>query len=403
MAGKRGEFGSRLAKGSVAPADTTLMRRFREAGLVTLGRTNCPEMAISTTTEPVLHGATRNPWNLALTPGGSSGGAAAAVAAGIVPLAHANDAGGSIRVPAALCGLFGMKPTRGRVSNGPDLDEVFSGLGVQLGVSRTVRDSAALLDAIAGVEVGEPYSTAPPARTFLSEVGRDPGELRIGVMTRAWNGACSAPAVQEAALAAARHCESLGHHVETTSLDLGVDWDAFVHACAHIFASHLVAWIDAIAAGTGRLADASTLEPATLTCYRYGRAARAVDLIGALAIRNLVTRHVGQFFARYDVLLTPTLPTLSLPLGKYAEGVESLDGPGWLRRVFDHSPFTPLFNMAGTPAMSVPLAEDAATRLPIGVQFAAGFGREDQLFRLAGQLERTLPWAGRRAAVWAGA
>ncbi len=296
-----------------------------------------------------------------------------------------------------------MKPTRGRVSAGPNIDEALNGFGTQLGVSRSVRDSAALLDAILGAEIGEPYYTAPPERTYLSEVRRDPGRLRIGVMTRAWNGAQAVPVVTDAALSVARRCEGLGHHVETVDLDIGVGWDVFVHANAQVWTSNLVALIDAIAAGTGRPIDASTLEHATLICYEYGRNASAVDLVGALDVRNRVTRSVGKFFARYDVLLTPTLPTLSMPIGTYTEGVERLDGVGWTRRVFEHTPFTPLFNVAGVPAMSMPLAADPASGLPIGIQFAAGFGREDQLFRLAGQLERALPWADRKPAVWAGA
>ena len=188
MAGKRSEAGSRLGAGHVAALDSHLMTQFRQAGLITFGRTSTPEMAFATTTEPVLYGATRNPWNVALSAGGSSGGAAAAVAAGIVPLAHATDAAGSIRVPAASTGLFGLKPSRGRVSNGPAMDEIFSGLGVQLGVSRTVRDSAALLDCVQGVLPGEPYVTAAPGQTWLSQVDAPPGRLRIGVMRNAGDG-----------------------------------------------------------------------------------------------------------------------------------------------------------------------------------------------------------------------
>eukprot|EP01133_Synstelium_polycarpum_P026382 gene26382-31721_t len=235
MAGRRSEYGSRLGAGHVAAFDSHLMTQLRQAGLSTFGRSSTPEMAFATTTEPVLYGATRNPWNLARSAGGSSGGAAAAVAAGIVPLAHATDAAGSIRVPAASTGLFGLKPSRGRVSNGPAMDEIFSGLGVQLGVSRSVRDSAALLDGVQGAMRGEPYVTAAPRDTWLSQVDVAPGRLRIGVQREACNGARPVPAVRAALNASARLLEELGHHVEEVSPALGVPWDAFVQANARIW------------------------------------------------------------------------------------------------------------------------------------------------------------------------
>lgn len=228
MKGKHVELGSSLAAGNVAAADSFLMRRFRRAGLVTLGRTASPEFAYSTTTEPVLHGATRNPWDLTRTPGGSSGGSAAAVAAGITPIAHATDAAGSIRVPAASTGLFGLKPTRGRVSMGPDADEVFNGLAVHGALSRTVRDSATLLDLIQGPESGDPYVAAPPRRPYAEESTRDPGRLHIGLLTTPWNGRAVEPAVHEATLAGARLLDSLGHRVEPTGVHLGVSREEFV-------------------------------------------------------------------------------------------------------------------------------------------------------------------------------
>ncbi|MGS0892552.1 amidase [Burkholderia stagnalis] len=403
MAGKRVELGSRLAQGCVAAEDSILMTRFRDAGLITLGRTTTPEMAFSTTTESTLQGATRNPWHPGLSAGGSSGGAAAAVAAGVVPVAHATDAAGSIRVPAAYNGLFGLKPTRGRGSNGPALDEVFAGFGVQLGVSRSVRDSAALLDAVQSRDAaGEPYVTSAPAHGFLSEVGRDPGRLRIGLMIDPWNGDRTDPAIAAAVNDAARHLEGLGHHVSLETPGLGVSWEALVQANATIWTATLAGWIDGIAASTGRPIDATTLEPATLACVRYGRHARATDYAAALSVRNAVTRAVGAWFERFDVLLTPTLPHGAPAIGIYAQGSESMNGLEWTDRVFRHSPFTPPFNVAGGPAMSVPLASDPATGLPIGVQFAAGFAREDTLLRLAGQLEQSRPWSGRRPGIWAG-
>ena len=401
MAGQRSEAGSRLGAGHVAPVDSHLMTQFRQAGLVTFGRTSTPEMAFATTTEPVLYGATRNPWNVSLSAGGSSGGAAAAVAAGIVPLAHATDAAGSIRVPAASTGLFGFKPSRGRVSNGPAMDEIFSGLGVQLGVSRTVRDSAALLDCTQAVLPGEPYLTSPPGHSWLSQVSVAPGTLRIGVQRAASNGARPAPAIDGALDITVRLLESLGHHVEEVAPALGVSWDTFVHANASIWCANLVPWIDSLARESGRDVSRDTLEPATLACYRHGQMVSAVDFVAALDVRNTVTRHAGALFEQYDVLLTPTMPDVPWQLGRYGEDEEKLDGLGWTARLFEHSPYTPLANVAGLPAMSVPLAM-SEEGLPIGMQFMAGYARDGVLLRLAGQLERAAPWWQRQPPVWAG-
>ncbi|WGS52687.1 amidase [Paraburkholderia sp. D15] len=402
MKGKRVEFGSRLARGVTADEDSWLMARFRAAGLVTIGRTTTPEMAFSTTTESVLEGATRNPWQPGLSAGGSSGGAAAAVAAGIVPIAHATDAAGSIRVPAASNGLFGLKPTRGRSSNGPALDEVFAGFGVQLGVSRSVRDSAALLDAIHGRAIGEPYFTPAPERSFLSEVGREPGKLKIGMMIDPWSVDRTAPAVAAEVVSTARLLEDLGHTIHEVKPPLGVSWDAFVQMNATIWTATLVGWIDGLAAATGRPVDATTLEPTTLACYRHGQEEKASAFAAALAMRNTVTRAIGHWFESLDVLLTPTLPHMPPAIGAYGSGAESMNGLEWTQHVFRHAPFTPPFNVAGVPAMSVPLACHRETGLPIGMQFAAGFAREDTLLRLAGQLERSRPWRDRRPVVWAG-
>jgi len=401
MEGKRSEAGSRLGAGHVAALDSHLMTQFRQAGLVTFGRTSTPEMAFATTTEPVLYGATRNPWNLTLSAGGSSGGAAAAVAAGIVPLAHATDAAGSIRVPAASTGLFGLKPSRGRVSNGPAMDEIFSGLGVQLGVSRTVRDSAALLDCVQGVMAGEAYVTGAPGHSWLSQVSVAPGKLRIGVQRMACNGARPAPAIDAALDATVRLLEGLGHHVEEVKPALGVSWEAFVHANASIWCANLVPWIDALAQESGRGVSLDTLEPATLACYRHGQMVSAVDFVAALDVRNTVTRHAGALFGQYDVLLTPTLPDLPWQLGRYGKDEDKLDGLGWTARLFEHTPYTPLANVAGLPAMSVPLAM-SEEGLPIGMQFMAGYASDGVLLRLAGQLEQAAPWLPRRPPVWAG-
>ncbi|MFJ4439001.1 amidase [Streptomyces sp. NPDC088923] len=402
MAGRRMELGSRLAAGNVARADSFLTLRLRRAGLVTFGRTATSEMAYSITTEPVLYGATRNPWNLERSAGGSSGGAGAAVAAGVVPIAHGTDAAGSLRIPAAYNGLFGLKPTRGRVSMGPDFDELFSGLAVPGSVSRTVRDSAALLDQISGPEPGDPYFAQQPSRPYAREVARPPGRLRIGVLTQAWGGRRTTAPVADALSRAAGLLESLGHQVEEAEVDLGADWEEYVLANARLFTANLAASLDELATAFDRPIDSSTLEPATLAGYHYGQRISGAQFVAALAIRNRVARSLAQYFDTYDILLTPTVPELPVSMGTYTESAQTLDGLGWIDRVFDRSPFTMPFNMAGTPAMSVPLTADAETGLPIGMQFAAGYGLESRLFRLAGQLEQASPWTGRIPPVWAG-
>ncbi|WP_217141682.1 amidase [Streptomyces sp. AC627_RSS907] len=402
MAGRRMELGSRLAAGHVAGADSSLMTRFRRAGLVTIGRTATPEMAYSITTEPALHGPTRNPWDPERSAGGSSGGAGAAVAAGVVPIAHATDAAGSLRIPAACNGLFGLKPTRGRISMGPDADEIFSGLAVHGSVSRTVRDSAALLDRMRGPEPGDPYAAPQPSRPYTEEVTRHPGRLRIGVLPQGWGGRRTTAPVADALARTVRLLESLGHQVAEAEAGLGADWEEFVLACTRLFTVNLAASVDELAAAFGRPVDTTTLEPATLAGYHYGQRVSGAQFVDALAIRNRVARSLARYFDAHDVLLTPTLPELPMPLGAYAEGAEALDGLGWIDRLNDRSPFTMAFNVAGTPAMSVPVTADAGTGLPIGMQFAAGHGLEGLLFRLAGQLEQASPWSSRTPAVWAG-
>ncbi|MEU2952139.1 amidase [Streptomyces xanthochromogenes] len=402
MAGRRMELGSRLAAGHVSATDSFLMSRLRRAGLVTFGRTSTPELAYNTTTEPELYGVTRNPWDPERSAGGSSGGAGAAVAAGVVPIAHATDAAGSIRIPASYNGLFGLKPTRGRVSVGPFFDEIFNGLAVHGSVSRTVRDSAVLLDQIRGPEAGDPYVAPEPPRPYADEVALPPGSLRIGVLAQGWGGHRTTAPVRDALAHTVRLLEALGHRVEEAEVELSVDQEEFLLANARQWTANLAAQIDELAEALGRPVDSSTLEASTLASYHYGRRVTGTELVTALALRNRVSRSMAGYFGAYDVLLTPTVPDLPVPLGTHTRGVAELDGLGWLRRLFDLSPFTAVFNVTGMPAMSVPLAADAATGLPIGMQFAAGFGLEGRLFRLAGQLERANPWAGRTPAVWAG-
>ena len=387
-AGQRLEMGSRLAQGLVFEHDTDLMARFRRAGLRTFGRTTSPEFGYCPTTETVANGPTRNPWNTAYMAGGSSGGSAAAVAAGIVPVAHANDGGGSIRIPASCCGLLGLKPTRARTPIGPDSAEGLNGLGVEFAVTRTVRDCAALLDAVQGAGPGDPYVAPPPVGTYLEAMSRPAQRLRIAVMGTAWGGQRTAPAVLEALGATARQCEALGHVV--TEAAPALDWDEFVKRTMVYWTANLTAWIDQVAAVLQRPIDPSTLEATTLACYRHGQALKATDLLNAMDFANRVCRAFAAFFAQYDVLLTPTLPAPPAQLGTIKSNDASFDAEGWTRKVFGFTPFTPVFNTTGQPAISLPLAR--ADGLPIGMQFVGRFGAEDTLINLAAQLEQSVPW-----------
>jgi len=395
------ELGSRMAHRNVATQDSNLTQKMRQAGLVLLGRTTTPEFAASTTTEPRFNGGTRNPWNLTYSAGGSSGGSAAAVASGMVPAAHATDGGGSIRVPASVNGLFGLKPSRGRISMGPDVDEVWSGLAVQGFVSRSVRDSAALLEAVQGNQPGDPFILAAAHPALLSSVSQDPGPLKIGVMTHPLNGTHSQPEVVSALEQTVSQLTALGHHVEEATPDTG-SWDSFVELNARFWAANTAAWIDALAAATNNPVSLDTLEPASLALWQLGHTLTATDLVGAMHMRNAVTQKMGQFYQRYDILLTPTLPALPDALGIYNREQAQLDGRGWMHHVFNRSPFTALANVCGTPAMSMPLGFSLSEQLPIGMQFSAGFNQEGVLLKLAGQLERAFPWQGRKPAVWAG-
>ena len=393
-AGVKTGMGTRLAgEGIIFPQDTDLMTRFKQAGLRTLGRTATPEFGFNLTTEPVSNGPTHNPWDLSRSSGGSSGGSAALVAARAVPVAHGTDGAGSLRIPAAWCGLVGLKPTRGRTPPGPDSDERLSGFGIDFALTRTVRDAAALLDAVSGPGVGDKYFAAPPERPFAQEVGAPPGRLRIATTTRAWSGA---PVDKEYADTVSMVCNTLaamGHDVEEASPQ--VDWECFIDA-------NLPIWTASVADGALGLAHArgidigpDVLEAVTLTSVEYGRRLTAVDLLRALRLCKIISRDVGEFFGSYDVLVTPTVATPPPLLGSVNQNDPSLDPRGWLNKLFALIPFTPLFNMTGQPAISLPLGQ-SSEGLPIGVQLVARYGDEATLLRLAAQLEQALPWSLRR-------
>ena len=388
VAGAATTASSRLYAGNMARADSEIVARFRRAGVSIVGKTNSSEFGLSPACESRLYGITRNPWRHDLSPGGSSGGSAAAVAAGIVPLAHATDGGGSIRIPASCCGLFGLKPTRARISAGPESGEGLSGLAMQHVVSRSVRDSAAMLDAIAGALPGDPYVAPPPARPFLDEVGAAPGVLRIAFARTAPNGAPLHPDCVAAVEDAARLCESLGHQVDEASP--AYDAEALRSGFGLVFSAHTAANI-ARATG-GPLPDPELLEPLTYALAERGMRISAADFIAAVHGLHRQSRRIAAFFERHDLWLTPTLAQPPQPIGAFE--TESGDVDTWLARIDAFLPFTYPFNVTGQPAMSVPL-HGSADGLPIGVQFAARYGDEAMLLRLAGQLEQARPWFAR--------
>lgn len=391
------DMGSRLVHGRfVAPEDSHLMRRFRAAGLMTLGRTNTPEFGFAPVAEPVLYGPTRNPWDTGRVSGGSSGGAAAAVAAGIVPVAHANDGGGSIRIPAACCGLVGLKPTRGRTPVGPDAGDPLHGMGIEHVVTRTVRDCAAMLDAIEGPEPGDYFAIARPQRPYLQEAATAPRPLRIALAITGLRGAPADPRCVDAAQAAARLCASLGHAVEEAQPQY--DEDAFHAANLVYWCSFLGGVIDACAMLFGRAPSPELLESSVWACYRHAKTLSALDLERADMVKNAVCRAVAPFFERYDLLLTPATASPPVAVGSIDANAAGVGAAAWYEQVFAFSPFTALFNLSGQPALSLPLAH-TADGLPLGVQFVARYGDEATLFNLAGQLEQAQPWRDRRPPV----
>jgi Asp-tRNA(Asn)/Glu-tRNA(Gln) amidotransferase A subunit family amidase len=329
----------------------------------------------------------RNPWNPGHSAGGSSGGAAVAVAAGVVPAAHASDGGGSIRIPASACGLVGLKPSRARNPVGPMVGEAWNGLAGGHVISRTVRDTAAFLDATAGPEPGDPYACPPVTGTFLAAAGRDPGRLRIGLVTEAPAGIPVDPACIAAAERAALALQALGHVVEP--LDLGLDGERLMRHQLTIVAANLANDLDGWQRVLGRAADATTLEACTLALAERGRAILAPEIAAAIGGVHQLARRFGRHFANVDLILSPTLAMPTPPIGLFDQNMADLDRFLALNAAL--IPFTPLYNMTGCPAISLPLDADAEG-LPVGVMLGAAFGREDLLIQVAGQLERAHPW-----------
>ncbi len=383
--------GSRLYADCVPDHDSEYVRRFKQAGLVIFGRTASPEFGLTTTTESALHGDTHNPWALDHTSGGSSGGASAAVSGGIVPAAHATDGGGSIRIPASCCGLFGLKPTRGRTPFGPDQGEGWSGMSCGHAVTRSVRDSAALLDATHGPELGMPYRSPEPTRPYVDEVGADPGRLRIGVVRTPWNGAplhsdC-ADAIEDAVVL----LRGLGHDVEEGDFDVG--YETLGQATGVLMAANVRANVDDRLTELGRELRDDDLEPTTRLIYESVANRSAEDYARGVRRIHKATRVVDSEFERFDVILTTTMASPPLPLGRLSLSNADLDAYG--RDIAAAVGYTQLLNASGHPATSVPLYWNDAG-LPIGTQLVGRFGDESTLFRLSSQLETARPWFDRR-------
>jgi amidase len=387
LSGAPSSGSSKLFAGIVADHDSTIVTRHLAAGLNVFGRSASPEMGVAPSTESAMFGPTRNPWNLAHSAGGSSGGAAASVAARIVPMAHATDGGGSIRIPASACGLFGLKPTRARNPSGPDVGEGWGGQSVGHCVSISVRDSAALLDATSGPEIGDPYWAPPPSGPFLDEVGRAPGALRIALCTHPWNGEPVDPECRRAAEDAASLCESLGHHVTIARPEYAQA--PFREAQTILIAANLRASLVWRAKAVGKTFEESDVEPHTWRVAELARDYTAEDYAAAVTTVHRTSRVIARFFTEFDILLTPTMCSPPWPLGVLSPLNEDA---GSYRTALNRSiGFTSPFNAAGNPAMSVPL-HWTESGLPVGVQFVAPFGDEAMLFRLGAQLEAARPW-----------
>ena len=404
---------TRFLDGFIPDHDAEAIARFRRAGLIFLAKTNCPELAILGTTESEFRGPAHNPWNLDHTTGGSSGGSAALVAARAVPVAHGGDGGGSLRIPASICGLVGLKASRGRIPTGPDLGEGWGGY-VQFGVlSRSVRDTAAMLDVLAGAMPGDPYAAPPHVGTFLSELAHKPARLRVAFTTQSFFGKATDPACVDAVTKTAQLLRELGHDVEEAHP--AFDRDALVRAYLVQVGVGTAAEIADFARWTGKSPRASEFEPATWFLRQVGLAMGGVDLQHARDSIQTAGRQMAAFHQKYDVLLSPTLAHPPVRLGEL--GLKSADRfalaalralplrPAILAALaqlaadnFEKTPNTQIFNQTGQPAISLPLHMSPA-ELPIGVQFSAAYGEEGLLLQLAGQLEDAAPWIARRPGV----
>lgn len=383
--------GSRMFVNPPATFDSTLIARLRAAGFVMLGRTNSPEFGLSASTEPHRYGATRNPWNRERIAGGSSGGSGAAVASGMLPAAHATDSGGSIRIPASCNGLVGLKPTRGLNPYGPHRGDAAHGISHEHAVSRTVRDTAAILDITAGPDVGAPYFSRPPEGGFVAALARSPRRLRIGFWAKSLEDTAIDPECVRAVTGAAKLLEGLGHIVEERRPDF--DWRTTVESQFNVLMTGLGPMVAMMERQRGRPLSDGELEPQTAAVVARGRQASLEYYLGNLTRMQLEVRRMAAFFEDFDVFVTPTMAAPPPPLGCLP--TDDGDVEGFLAKVLALAPFAAPFNASGQPAISLPLhwSEDG---LPVGVQFAGRYGEDATLLALAAQLENAQPWARRR-------
>jgi amidase len=395
IAGERTGQGSRFYNDYRATQTSELVKRHEAAGLVIFGKTTTPEFGLTGTTESLAYGLTRNPWNPEYIAGGSSGGSAVAVAAGVLPAAHATDGGGSIRIPASCCGLVGLKPSRGRVPMGPARTEGWGGLSVHHAVTKTVRDSAALLDVTHGLEPGSRYGAPAPSQGFLAQVGKAPGRLRIALAITPPSHAPVDPEVIAATQRVAKLCESLGHRVEEATPPL--DAASYGVASFALIASSVAADVLDRATATGITPDDKVLEKMTLAFVEYGKQVTGMDYVRANNSIQAMAVAVAQFMASYDIILQPTVAAPPLKLGQIDLSNKD-DFKTWGARAGAWAAYTGFYNGTGQPSMSLPLGM-ASSGLPIGVMFTGRYAEEALLFRLAAQLERAAPWQGRHPVV----
>jgi amidase len=394
VAGEPTAFGLGPMRDVAFPVTSFLARQFRAAGFVPLGRTNVPEMGTTVTTEPRSFPPARNPWDTGHSTGGSSGGSAAAVAAGMVAVAHANDGGGSIRIPASECGLVGLKPTRGRVSQGPLIGEAWAGGVIDGAVTRTVRDAAGVLDVISNPMPGEPYYPPPLPGSLASEVGTDPGRLRIGVLSQPRAEVyLDDPECRAAVASTARLLESLGHHVDQSAPEAMFEQE-FLDQFNKIIAAESAETLKAFEMLLGRPIGDDEIEPRNAAYRRAGRELGAVAYLEARAWFGMWARRMAGWWNGHDLLLTPTLGAPPPELGWFTAAGPAAEGT----RIASFIPYTAQFNMTGQPAVSLPLHWTPGG-LPVGVQLVAAYGREDLLVRIASQLEQAAPWRDRRPPV----
>lgn len=387
--------GSAMWRDAMADQDSTLVERYKAAGLVVFGKTNSPELGLNPVTEPTVHGPSRNPWDIDMTPGGSSGGSAAMVAGGVLPFAHASDGGGSIRIPSSCCGLVGLKPSRARVPHGPGRAESWAGQSTSHVVSRTVRDCAAVLDATAGPECGEPYSAPHYSGSFLEAAANAPGKLRIAFCREKWGHGSHHEDVLTGLERTIELLEELGHQVEESRPEF--DGETAGSAAYTVICVSTALKVQQRAAELGCPVEELDMEDGTRLVVAMGNATSATEYAGAIQFNHSLGRIFGNFHKQYDVILTPTLSSPPVAIGYLGDVTPEKYG----ERIFGFLGDTPVFNQTGQPSMSLPLHWNKED-LPVGMMFSGAYGNDALLLQLAGQLEKAVPWRHRRPPLWSG-